>query len=674
MKIAIVHNWPSQRNSELELIKRIISIANKMGHECDLIDPFGHLLTPNGSHADIKNAVDVGTYDFCLNLHYVNPNFFDTFSYAVNWNPLDYVVRNPIDGEDLSLDHIAYRTACLQSHDALLSAGSEEMDAFVQALNSAAKTQIIKSDLFLHTTSELIADIEFPKLNNFRVFYISANWERQRGFTRHKGLIELLDNSGIVDFYGIKRQFGINLWEDVRNYKGELPFDGGRSIIDISNRCGVSLVLHSKPHRKSGLASSRIFQACAAKTVVICDQNSFIDRHFGDFVLSFKYSDDQKENFKHIMEKIEWIKNHPQKALKIAQKANEIFISSFSLNVEIENLFNSHAANLKTYLESFAVTDRTASVDVIIILKGDHRNLETVYNNLQAQVRVHIRVVIFVTRDFLKEVEELVGQQQIEYKIVSLDKDTENNVLTEGQLISDYLRNHSKGEWFTVYSDNCRWKKQHLTQLVRKAVEADSASIAQSGIYVKNKIFSKKNRDFYVLSMNSIDIHPRSITEIDLANFNAAEFVTSSFLFSSTAFQNHELLSKLIHFDKGWSFFIILWYYLTTGRLPAFFPKLTTSYIRNDESWEVDVYIDSDVAATFEQSLAYAFFKYDSSYLSLRKAVDQASDTQTQFFSLDRYIRNVLKNRQALLRLYQFICTAAKRYLRISNKKYKQSW
>ena len=124
MKIALVHNWPGQRNSELELIKRIVRIAGDLGHECSVIDPFGHPLSSDGEHFDCVEFLDLRQYNFCLNLHYVNPNFFDTFSYAVNWNPLDYVVRHPMDGSDLPADHIAYRTACLDSHDALLSAGS----------------------------------------------------------------------------------------------------------------------------------------------------------------------------------------------------------------------------------------------------------------------------------------------------------------------------------------------------------------------------------------------------------------------------------------------------------------------------------------------------------------------------------------------------------------------
>ena len=82
MKFALVHNWPDQKNSELELIKLIVRIAGDLGHKCSVIDPFGHPLSSDGEHLCSVEFLDLRQYDFCLNLHYVNPNFFDTFSEA----------------------------------------------------------------------------------------------------------------------------------------------------------------------------------------------------------------------------------------------------------------------------------------------------------------------------------------------------------------------------------------------------------------------------------------------------------------------------------------------------------------------------------------------------------------------------------------------------------------
>ncbi len=118
-----------------------------------------------------------------------------------------------MEGASLPGDQVAYRAACLESHDALLSASSDEMDDFAISLNLVSRQQIVNKSLYLHTTSEVVEDVDFPDFNNFKVFYIGINWERQQGVDRHGSLIERLDATNLVDFYGVGVQYGIPLWE-----------------------------------------------------------------------------------------------------------------------------------------------------------------------------------------------------------------------------------------------------------------------------------------------------------------------------------------------------------------------------------------------------------------------------------------------------------------------------
>ncbi len=658
MKIAVIHNWPGQRNSELELIKRIRRIAGELGHDSTIIDPLGHPLNDDGTHLDSVRFVDTRQYDFCLNLHYVNPNFFDTFSYAVNWNPLDYVVRHPMDGSDLPADHVAYRTACLESHDALLSAGSEEMDDFAAALNLCAGSHITNNNLFLHTTSEIPSGIDFPDFNSFKVFYIGANWERQHGVERHGTLVERLDASNRVDFYGVRQQHGIALWEGVKNYRGELPFDGGSSIITCSNQCGVSLVLHSKAHRRSALVSTRIFQACAAKTLTICDDNPFILKHFGDSVLWFKYGDDPAENYKRIMEKVEWVQDHPEQALEMARKAHAVFVENFSLRREVRNLLDHHSANVDQYLNEFGARDPSASVDVLYVYRGDQDDvLQECLEDLAAQVGVCPRLVIFSMSCHEDEIRRLVARYDIDFVIVIWTDQGGEGLPLDGMLVAKYLRGHVHGDWFSFYSRRCRWKKMHLTQLVR-AVEGNEG-IALSGTCVKNQVFTRLEDEYYHFSMNSINVHSRAITEQNLSEFAAERFPVSSLLFSSCRFQDATLLKTIRFFDKGWAFFLVLYFYLEKSRLPAFTPKMTTVFIREDEDWAVDIYLDSRQTAEFEAGLAGAFFKNDPLYLALAQGSGSfygdrvGLGMESTQFSINEYCLNILRFRPLLLKIYK---------------------
>lgn len=670
MKFAIIYNWPGQKNSELELIKRIAQSSEKLGHTCIVIDPFGHPLNFDGVHNKESETFNSRDYDFCLNLHYFNPNVFDTFSYAVNWNPLDFIIKNHMDGSELSNDDVAFRTSCIESHDALLNAGSEEMNDFTASLNLVTKVHIVNNSLYLHTTSPEIEGMDFPDFSSFRIFYIGINWERQEGKYRHNGLTEQLDASNLVDFYGVGKQYNIPLWEGVKNYKKELPFDGGRSIIETSNKCGVSLVLHSQPHRNSGLASTRIFQACAAKTLTICDDNPFILQHFGNSVLSFKYSSDPAVNFSRIMEKVKWIQRHPDEALKMASRAHHIFVEKFALQKELANLFNKHDAHVKQHIEEFCALDVSSLVDVLYVYRGEEESvLESFFNDLGAQICVKPRAVVFNLSRNTVIIRNVARRCNIECDIVNWDETPRPCFPTNGKLVALYLRNYAEGKWFTFYSKRCRWKKLHLTQLVRAIA---SNPIALSSTFVKNKVFKHLLDDHYLPLKKCINTQPIGITQGDISIFAAAKFPAAALLFNVSSFQNHALYSALRFFDKGWAFFLVTWQHLHSRSLPVFIPKLTTIFNRDDDEWNVDIYIDSTQTESHERSLTRSFLKNDPSLLSLNYSPqnrDNFAKNNSSEFSINEYLNNVLRSRPLFLTIYQGCFRLACFILKLPHKK-----
>ena len=652
MKFAIVHNWPGQRNSELELIKRISRIAAKSGHSCTVVDPFGHPLTDDGQHLDVVQFIDARQYDFCLHLHYVSPHFFDTFSYAVNWNPLDYVLRNPSDGKDLSLEDVAYRTFCLASHDVLLSAGSEEMDTFAEGLNYYHPTQVLNPHLYLHTTAELKGGLDFPDFNRFKVFYIGANWERHQGENRHGRVIEGLDKSNLVDFYGVKKQNGVELWKGVKNYRGELPFDGGDSILDASNRCGVSLVLHSDAHRRSGLVSTRLFQACAAKTLTICDDNPFILKHFGDNVLSFKWSDNPSENVRSILKQVDWIRDHPEEALEKAKSSYRIFSEKFSLENEVSRLFESHQENVTRYLSEFGAQDPSSIVDVLYIHReGDDKQLHSFFADLTAQVNIRTRAVVFTLPGSIENVSKVAAEYAQACEIIPWAPEYSEMQPRDGRLVAKYLTDCDCSPYFALYAYRCRWHQFHLTQLVRALSE--NGAVSMSGVVVKNDRFNRLIDDYYLPAMESIDGHPKAITAQDLGAFRSGRFAPASFLFSSSHFQGHGLEKMIGFFHSGWAFFLILWHYLSADSLPILFPKLTVMVQQDGDQRHAGAHEFGKQSESFEASLAYAFFKNNPKYVSLVEGASPAAIETGEEFSINDKTQRLLKNRPFLLKAYR---------------------
>lgn len=675
MKIALVHNWPGQRNSELELIKRITKIMESQGHQCILIDPLGHLLNSAGKHIIGSGLVNLRECEFCLNLHYVNPNIFDTFSYSVNWNPLDYLVRNPLDYSDLNKEHILYRTTCIQSHDAVLSAGSEEMDELVRALNIARKTCILDSNLCLHTTSNIQEGLDFPDFKKFKVFFISANWERQQKISRHGNLIELLDKTNLVDFYGVREQNGVPMWEGVRNYKGELPFDGGKSILEKSNKCGVTLVIHSEPHRKSGLVSTRIFQACAAKTLSICDNNTFIQENFDDSVLSFEYTSDSNENAYRIQELIEWIKEHPTKAREKAEKAHRIFKEKFSLEHEIENLLNSHSKTVSRYYGEFCTKEESVGVDVIFIYTDQEDSEESLLNfveDLQAQMFVKTRAIIYARKEHHQKIGEIFQNKNHNRELVNISLLDIYGRPFSGHIVVHALKHHVKNPFFTFYSSRTKWHRLHLSQLIR-AQEDTGKNISKSATMILDESFDRKTNDYYMILWNAINIFPRPITIDDVGGFSASKFTPSSILFRTEAFSNSDFLSALRFFDEGWAFFLVVCNYMETGDLPSFVPKYTDCMKYTGIDRVVDIYENAQQTESFEANMSHSFFKNIPKYytiINLNKVKEEDLKSSgvgvNPLFSVHLYMQQALKNRPILLRLFNFFFRVGRSFLKLS--------
>lgn len=151
-------------------------------------------------------------------------------------------------------------------------------------------------------------------------------------------LYKLLSLSGFAKFYGIH----YNPNTDRQNYMGSIPFDG-KSVIDILQKHGIVLVFHSEIHNNEGIPSGRIFEAAAASAVIISDDNAFVKKYFGDSVFYIDTSVSSGEDiFQQIEDHLFKIFQNPNKALKMARRAHQIFIDNFTMEKQLINLEAMH--------------------------------------------------------------------------------------------------------------------------------------------------------------------------------------------------------------------------------------------------------------------------------------------------------------------------------------------
>lgn len=177
---------------------------------------------------------------------------------------------------------------------------------------------------------------KYQKVVPSKIFHICCPWGNRFTDAKFQELLRLLDKEPYVRFYGNP------LFQPLYNsYKGEIPYDG-TSLREISGKAGITLVLHSTEHNSYGVPSGRIFEAAAASTVIICDQNPFVQKNFGDSVLYIDTDRDASSMYNQIQSHMEWIKKNKGAALKMAKKAHKIYKDKFLLENQLLRLEKFH--------------------------------------------------------------------------------------------------------------------------------------------------------------------------------------------------------------------------------------------------------------------------------------------------------------------------------------------
>ena len=148
-----------------------------------------------------------------------------------------------------------------------------------------------------------------------------------------------LDKTGLLRIYGPTLFQGVQVWKGYSSYVREIPFDGV-SMIDEISKAGVALVLSSQAHRDSELMSNRLFESLAAGALIICDENPFAKKFFGDSLLYIDSRAPIEQTYNDIVRHLEWARTQPDQALALIAKAHDIFRRKFNLIRNLTDLYN----------------------------------------------------------------------------------------------------------------------------------------------------------------------------------------------------------------------------------------------------------------------------------------------------------------------------------------------
>jgi hypothetical protein len=502
-KFAVIKLWPELKTAEDECIARIKLAAADLGLECIQVDSFARLTAP--PHTQLT-AQDV---DFVLSLHFETPKCYDIFSFVALWNPLQFYYE------------WGYRrcTSHLLTHDDFLSCSSPWADDHV--LRSISRDPARDKPLF-HLYHSLGKTLFPPTTGEGRVFYAGINWERVSGKKgRHGELLRLLDAGDFIRIFGPRKFQGVDVWAGYLNYAGALAFDG-LSVVREINRAGIGLALSSDAHTQSELMSNRLFESIAAGAVTICDENPFARRFFGDSLLYIDCSLPPEETFHQVTAHIHWIRANPDKALRLAADAQEIFRREFTLSHCLDKIY----AGLSRRKEQLDALSRpragAGAIDVLLLMpEFSPAVLEGHIESCLAQRGVTIRPILLMSRRdsalFGDRVRARLSQLEIPIRVECapfFDCHPDGSVRLRrriGQVLSASIEGLVESEFFSFVGPHERLFSNHFSSLLN-ALERDvSAAVAASNLIYKHHT---EGRDQAVLqdTLRLEDSAPRAPT------------------------------------------------------------------------------------------------------------------------------------------------------------------
>ncbi|MBU1337215.1 MAG: glycosyltransferase [Alphaproteobacteria bacterium] len=315
-RFAVVKLWPEVKNAEDECIARLKIAARALGMECVEVNGDGSLV------ADPSQFVAHDNVDFVLHLHFDTPKNYDAFSFVALWNPLNFYREWGYGRTSRNLT----------SHDDFISCSSDAADDHVRRMIRSSSTHMAPKFKLYHSTPDIIHE---PSLGDGKLAYAGINWDALRaGQSRHQEVLKKLDPTGMLRIYGPHIFLDVQVWKGYDSYVKEVPFDG-TSMVDEISKAGAALVLSSQGHKEAGIMSNRLFETLAAGALVICDENPFAKRFFGDCLLYIDSRDSVEQQVKDITDHMNWARSNPDAALAMIARAQAIMRTQFTL---IENL------------------------------------------------------------------------------------------------------------------------------------------------------------------------------------------------------------------------------------------------------------------------------------------------------------------------------------------------
>jgi hypothetical protein len=479
-RFAVVKLWPAIKTAEDECIARLKIAALALGLECVEIHADGRLIeTP--TRTVTKNDVD-----FVLHLHYDTPKFYDVFSFVALWNPLHFYHEWGYQRTSRNL----------LTHDDFVSCSSRAADDQVSRMVRNEMTHLPPLFNLYHSTADIVYP---PSLGDQKLFYIGINWEAiNGGKSRHQDVLKRLDRTGLMRIYGPTIFQNVKVWNGYESYVKEIPFDGVSMLQEIS-KAGIALVLSSAAHKSSELMSNRLFESIAAGALIICDENKFASRFFGDSLLYIDSRCSVEKIFEDIQKHLAWAKENPEQALAKIAKAQEIFKQKFTLTRNVRDLYVGLQERKAALLLRQGLHEGTDEIQVgmyLLMPEYSPEVLQTRIASICAQEYKAVSAVLVVDKVAAKEnrseIDRALAKSPVQIELLEIDYFDYGPIgafvsdRKVGAIIADLLESAPRGDAVVFVAPNETLYSNHLQVLAGSLMRNPDRNCVATAAIMKN--------------------------------------------------------------------------------------------------------------------------------------------------------------------------------------------
>lgn len=493
-KYAVVYTWPgSNVNAESEVIKRMLIAAKNINMQLDVVSKEGYILDKDMFKTSTR--IHDNEYEFMMTIHYDDMKLWDSFYYHMLWNPplipLQYNCYTDIQKKIISNDDfLIYDDGGISNH--------------LRVMCKDTPRNIDNASFFSASFPKTLA--QEPELKNPCLFYCGTNWEKFVGAKpRHDGLFKSLDKLDYVKIFGPN-----HAWKGYKRYMGSVPFDGV-SLVKEMHKCGIVLALSSDAHFRAGAASNRVYEGSVAGAVIISDRNAFITKHFGDSILYFDYDKENPQNmFKQIKKHVDWVRANPDKAIKLAQKSQKIFLEKFTLEKQLTDIINNHENRKKAVADALYSKDKKKKtlavcfIDTPDFSEKSKSILTNTISNIEKQIDKNIVLAICCDRKIINNVkthiDSLNPKSEIILKPFDIFDDCNYKWLSRGQMLLDVIKG-IKHDYLCILDGQEIMFSDHITTLKRTLEDNHDKIAAYAGTFLN----SKDGNRYWCLNKNICD-------------------------------------------------------------------------------------------------------------------------------------------------------------------------